>query len=263
MSGDPIRDLILDLIYQGQTRASNAPPIVGVAGAQGSGKSYQCRVIARVNPNVLHLSLDDYYMGKAARARLAAQVHPLFLTRGPPGTHYPRSLLYTLQHLNSADEVTELPRFDKARDDIVPQDEWSTFRGKPDAILVDGWCLGLKDCDALTDDPPLNALEAEEDSDGRYRRAVRRALDDYVDLFREIRSYVYLQAPSWDVVRKWRGEQEEETLGRRLNAADEKRLDRFVMHYERITRAMLAGHHRARWIVHLDEKRRVVRVEGR
>ena len=263
MSGDPIRELILDLIFQGQTRKSNAPPIIGIAGAQGSGKSYQCRVIARVNPGVLHLSLDDYYMGKAARERLAAQTHPLFITRGPPGTHYPRSLLYTLQHLTNADEITELPRFDKAADDVVPQDQWSTFNGKPEAILVDGWCLGLKDCDELTDDPPLNALEADEDADVRYRRAVRAALESYVDLFREIRTFVYLQAPSWDVVRKWRGEQEEETLGRPLNTADNARLDRFVMHYERITRAMMAGHHRARWIVHLDDKRRVVRVEGR
>jgi D-glycerate 3-kinase len=33
------------------------------------------------------LSLDDFYLTKAARAALAESIHPLFATRGVPGTH--------------------------------------------------------------------------------------------------------------------------------------------------------------------------------
>jgi hypothetical protein len=35
------------------------------------------------------------------------------------------------------------------------------------------------------------------------------------------------------------------------------------MHYERVTRSMLAGRHGARWIVYLDENRDVMRIGQR
>jgi D-glycerate 3-kinase len=109
---------------------------------------------------------------------------------------------------------------------------------------------------------PLNALEAREDSDGQWRALMQTALaGDYADFFAAFDSIIYLRAPSWQIVRQWRGEQEEETLGRPLTAEEDAALDRFVMHYERVTRAMLAGHHCARWIVHLDEARNVVDIE--
>lgn len=112
-------------------------------------------------------------------------------------------------------------------------------------------------------DPPMNDVERE-DADGVWRDAMHDALAlDYADFFAAFDAIIYLQAPSWEIVRRWRGEQEEETLGRALTAEENAALDRFVMHYERITRAMLAGHHSAGWIVHLDEARKVVRVEER
>jgi D-glycerate 3-kinase len=85
----------------------------------------------------------------------------------------------------------------------------------------------------------------------------------YQPFFAAFDAMVYLKAPSWEIVRRWRGQQEEETLGRALTPEEHEALDRFVMHYERITRSMLAGHHMARWIVHLDDARNVVRVEER
>jgi len=33
------------------------------------------------------LSLDDFYLGHAARLQLARDIHPLLATRGVPGTH--------------------------------------------------------------------------------------------------------------------------------------------------------------------------------
>lgn len=97
-----------------------------------------------------------------------------------------------------------------------------------------------------------------------WRESIHEAmLGAYGPFFDWFDSFIYLQAPSWEIVRAWRGQQEEETLGRPLTGEENAALDRFVMHYERMTRAMLAGRHRARWIAHLDEARNVVRVEER
>ncbi|RZJ79295.1 MAG: kinase, partial [Brevundimonas sp.] len=62
------------------------PPILGIAGSQGSGKSTLAHDVAERFGGAT-LSLDDVYLTKAERADLAARVHPLFATRGPPGTH--------------------------------------------------------------------------------------------------------------------------------------------------------------------------------
>jgi D-glycerate 3-kinase len=110
---------------------------------------------------------------------------------------------------------------------------------------------------------PINALEAKEDADGRWRTQVNKDLAErYQPFFATFDAVIYLKAPNWQIVRTWRGQQERETLARPLTAEDEARLDRFVMHYERLTRAMMAGRHTASVIVHLDEARNVMRVEA-
>jgi D-glycerate 3-kinase len=255
---------LLDQIIS-EARAANLdrPALIGIGGAQGSGKSYQCRVYAAARANVAHFSLDDVYLTRAEREALAREAHPLCVTRGPPGTHDLDLADRTIAALEQAgdDTRTSLPRFDKTRDDRASESAWPAFAGRPEAILFDGWCVGA--APSPTNATPLNALEAE-DGDGRWRAFVAESLaGDYADFFAAFDALIYLRAPSWEIVRRWRGQQEEETLGRKLNAQENLALDRFVMHYERITRAMLAGHHSAGWVVHLDEERNVVRVEQR
>jgi D-glycerate 3-kinase len=159
---------------------------------------------------------------------------------------------------------TALPRFDKASDDRAPASDWPVFVGRPEAIVIDGWCMGARELDEAQFARPINALEAEEDPGGTWRGFTMSLLaNDYADFFAAFDALIYLKAPSWEIVRTWRGEQEEKLLGRALTAGENAALDRFVMHYERITRAMLAGGHSASWIVHLDEARNVVRIEQR
>lgn len=263
MSGD-IQTLITRAIDAAPKQRPNRVPLIGVAGAQGSGKSYNCRAYAEAHPRVAHFSLDDVYFTKAERADLAKRFHPLFATRGPPGTHAVGLALTTFANLAGAGPGAEtpLPRFDKATDDRAPEASWPRFIGRPEAILFDGWCLGAAP-DALGE-APLNRLEAEEDADGVWRTRVREDLAQRYQLFfAAFDAILYLRPPSWEVVRRWRAEQEEETLGRALTGEDEARLDRFLMHYERITRSMMEGRHAARWIVHLDDARAVVRIEDR
>ncbi|HVY03298.1 MAG TPA: kinase [Caulobacterales bacterium] len=237
-------------------------PLVGVAGAQGSGKSFQCRAFAAAHsPSVAHFSLDDVYLTKSERAVLARNAHSLFATRGPPGTHDLGLAERTLDDLQAGGPAL-IPRFDKAADDRAPAAQWTPFSGPATAILFDGWCVGALPLGDL--DPPLNALERDEDADGAWRAAVGAALEGpYQSFFDRFDAFVYLQAPSFEIVRRWRGQQEEEMLGRAMNTAERATLDRFIQHYERITRAMLDGRHRARWVVRLDEERNVVGVEDR
>lgn len=263
MSEEPIPALIERLIQEIRAHHPERPGLIGVGGAQGSGKSFQARAFAREYPRIAHFSLDDVYLSQAERRKLAESVHPLFATRGAPGTHDIPLALRTIERLNRAreDEAVALPAFDKARDDRMPEPLWPRFVGRPDAILIEGWCLGATA--SLTDPAPLNALEAKEDADGLWRRAVAGALTAYQPFFASFDQIVYLQAPSFEIVRRWRGGQEEEMLGRPLDAAESAALDRFVQHYERITRVMLGGALRADWIVRLDENRAVISIKQR
>lgn len=261
-----ISSLLTLLITEACAKNPNRPVLVGVGGAQGSGKSYQCRAYTAAHPRVAHFSLDDIYRAKAERQHLATTLHPLFITRGPPGTHDLDLAYETRAALRNAtaQQQTHLPRFDKFIDDRAPISAWPTFVGKPDTILIDGWCLGARHVNGSSYEPAINALEAHDDADGAWRRFVEGALaTDYAEFFSSFDALIYLRAPSWEIVRRWRGQQEEETLGRPLSPEENLALDRFVMHYERITRDMLAGHHSAGWIVHLDEERNVTRIEQR
>ena len=68
-------------------RAGSRPAIVGVAGSQGSGKTTLVAAYAAAHPRIAHFSLDDVYLPASYRRLIAQSVHPLFATRGPPGTH--------------------------------------------------------------------------------------------------------------------------------------------------------------------------------
>lgn len=255
-----ISDLLGALIADARAQRPDRAALIGVGGAQGSGKSFQCKRYAATRPRVAHFSLDDVYLTHAERTEWAQLTgNPLFATRGPPGTHDLGLATGLIARLR-AGAPTPMPRFDKKTDDRAPETDWLTYQGPAEAILIDGWCMGAL---APADSPPINAVERE-DQQGRWRHSIWLALENaYASFFERFDALIYLQAPSWEIVRAWRGQQEEETLGRALTREENAALDRFVMHYERVTRAMLAGHHRARWIVHLDDARNVMRVEER
>ncbi|RMF08290.1 MAG: hypothetical protein D6763_10255 [Alphaproteobacteria bacterium] len=226
------------------------PVIVGVSGAQGSGKSTLAAFLKMIlevdhRRRAVVLSLDDLYLTRAEREALAAEVHPLLVTRGVPGTHDVVMGMRTLDRLMTAEAGTRtlIPRFDKARDDRMPRQHWDRFAGRPDVILFEGWCVGAlpQREGALTE--PLNALERDEDPDGTWRRYVNRQLATaYPALFRRIDHLVMLAVPDFGCVRRWRTLQEQKLAqrvgqGTRVMAAAD--IERFVMHYERLTRHML------------------------
>lgn len=223
---------------------------MAIVGAQGSGKTTLARAAA-VRFGTAQISIDDVYLTRAEREALAGEVHPLLLTRGPPGTHDLGLLGRLIDRLSLAqpDTVTRLPDFDKRGDDRRPETEWREFRGRPAAVLVDAWCLGATPQTEAELAVPVNALEVERDPDGTWRRWVNDQLGGpYAAFADRFDAILFLAAPGFDVVLDWRCEQEADLLGvspEALPADERERLAVFIQHYERITRHMLAGGVRA------------------
>jgi D-glycerate 3-kinase len=260
-------DLIDEAIRAAMPAHRRGPLIVGICGSQGSGKSTVCKQVAArfggAGLEVATLSLDDLYLPLAARVKLGELVHPLLRTRGVPGTHDTKLGIHTLHDLAQGKDV-RLPRFDKARDDRHPVEAWDTITGSVDLVLFEGWCVGAKPqgLEALTQ--PINALEANEDVDGRWRRYVNDALGgEYQRLFAKIDLLVLLAAPSFDVVLKWRTQQEHElraqARGDRSGVMSDAQIARFIQHYERLTKHVLIEMPpRADLVIRLAEDRSVL-----
>ena len=246
--------------------------IHAIAGLPGSGKSTlaaQIAVLARARGlRVATLSLDDVYFGRRERQRLARRRHPLFVTRGPPGTHDIDLACATLDALR-AGVATRLPRFDKLADRRLPPSRWPTARGV-DLVLFDGWCLKVPAEADATLIAPLNPLERDEDPDGLWRRACNEALgSDYPALWARLDRLLWLQAPDFAPVLRWRREQERHARAQQRQAAPATvairpgmtpaAIARFVQHFERVGRQALRTLPRIadRRLV-LDARRRVI-----
>ena len=224
---------------------SRHPLIVGVNGAQGSGKSTLCRFLeVLLRPRGLRavtLSLDDLYLSRSERSELAREVHPLFATRGVPGTHAIGLGFDIVEDVLTGRPFT-LPRFDKALDDRA--DAGTAITGPVDVLLIEGWCIGARPQNDAALAQPVNALEAEEDADGLWRYVVNRHLAaDYAKLFGLIDLLVMLKVDSFEAVHANRSLQEAKLRAAKPDAPglmDDAALTRFIAHYERLTRHMLA-----------------------
>jgi D-glycerate 3-kinase len=178
------------------------------------------------------LSLDDLYLPLAARRELAAQVHPLLITRGVPGTHEVPLGLELLDSLARPGRVL-MPRFDKASDDRLPQSQWTPLEGPFDVILFEGWCVGAVPQAEAALAQPVNALERDRDPDGVWRAYAKAQLaGPYQTLFADFGLLVMFQVPGFDVVLGWRQEQEREAPVRGMTDAE---IAVFIQHYERLT----------------------------
>ena len=245
------------------------PVVVGLCGPQGSGKSTTARRwaagLAVAGFPTAVLSLDDFYFTRAERAGLSRDAHPLLATRGVPGTHDVALARATIARLLGASEssAVPLPSFDKTLDDRLPPSQWPRHQGRCDVVLLEGWCVGARPQaqDAL--DPPLNALERDEDPDGSWRRYVNaRLAGEHQALFAGLDLRVLLRADDFGRVLAWRAEQEAgltRRAGQSLPAMDEAALRRFIAHYERITRWLMADEP-ADLVIDIDAGRRPVRL---
>jgi D-glycerate 3-kinase len=250
------------------------PFVVGLCGPQGSGKSTMTAILAELlrlrGLAVAVLSLDDLYLSRSEREQLANRIHPLLRTRGVPGTH---DVPLGLQVLDALSRVgnTALPSFDKATDDRRAAAAWQRIPTPVDIVLFEGWFVGATPQQETALATPANDLERNEDAQGLWRTFVNDALrDEYQRLFERIDLLVLLQATNFDVVYRWRAEQEQklrERLEREgINASklmDQAALRRFIAHYERLTRHVMEEiPTRADIVIEIDEDRVPRRVSG-
>ncbi len=207
----------------------------GISGGQGAGKSTLAALLVSaaeaLGRRAVSLSLDDFYLTRAERERLGAEVHPLLATRGVPGTHDVALACKTLDAL-LAGEPCELPVFDKSIDDRASAGR--RIEAPPDLIVFEGWCVGAPPEPGARLETPVNALERLEDPAGIWRGHVNDALSRaYPALWQRLRSLLFLQVPDMGAVIRWRTEQEQaHPPERRMSAAA---IERFVAHYERLT----------------------------
>ena len=245
--------------------AAERPVVFGLCGAQGSGKSTAAALAARrlQAQGIVTglLSLDDLYLGKVERVRLAATVHPLLRTRGVPGTHDVALGLDLFDRIDRGD-TPPLPRFDKATDDRMPVVTWPRVPAGMRVLVFEGWCVGAKPQSAAALTEPVNALEAVDDCDGRWRRYVNDQLaGHYQTVFARIDRLVLLRAPDFGVVRRWRSEQEHALRAAHGGGMDDREIDRFVQHYERLARHVMAEMpDRAHRTIHLDPDRTITDI---
>lgn len=264
-----MQDILIEWIEAKIAETKGAPALLFVSGAQGVGKTTALRAAqAHFKGRLAVLGLDDFYLTLAEREQLAKHAHPLFVTRGPPGTHDLARLNAAIDALQSAaaNDKTLLPVFDKRIDDRAPEAEWTTFVGAPEAIILEGWLIGALSDPAAPRASALNRIEAQ-DAGGAWRAYQEaRLAADYAALWDRADAFFHILAPSFETVLGWRIQQEETTLG--LNHGtlpDERRawVETFILHYERITRRMLAGERRAGEEVRVDETRQVLSATTR
>lgn len=220
-------------------------PVFAIAGLQGSGKSTlaaQIAVLAQTRGlRLAVLSIDDFYLGRQARQRLANEVHPLLATRGPPGTHDLPLALQVLEDLR-AGRPLRLPRFDKLADERLPESQWPRMDGRCDLVILEGWFLKTPAQTQEELQQPVNALERDEDPQGIWRRWCNAALErDYPALWERIGALWFLRGPAFEIVTHWRWQQEQALLATQPHrrGMDRPALERFVSLFERVSRQAL------------------------
>ena len=238
--------------------------VIGICGGQGAGKSTLAALLAlameQEGRRTVACSLDDFYLTRDARRGLAQSVHPLLATRGVPGTHDVELARSTVEGLSQG-MPTRIPRFDKGRDERAPETSWQLLRNVQ-AVVFEGWCLGVEAQPEALLQAALNGLEADEDPEGVWRAFVNDACASYASLWALVDWWIYLEVPDMDSVRRWRMQQER-GLPQQERMSDAE-LTRFLAHYERLTLWLKSYFPaRAHWHLALDRSHRVGFVRAR
>jgi len=222
--------------------------IVGLSGGQGAGKSTITGILKfilkiKYGLDICVFSIDDFYKTKAERLKVAKKVHPLFLTRGVPGTHDIDLISKTLKKLKKRKFKTVLiPKFNKLIDDRVKKSSWAKVKQQPKIIIFEGWCVGARNQKNNFLKKPLNTIEREQDPDLRWRKRVNYQLSTkYKKLFNKIDKLIYLKAPNFNYILQWRLHQEQKLklTSKNKKTMSKSEVKKFIMYYERITRQMM------------------------
>ena len=259
---------------------ANKTVFVGMNGCQGSGKSTLSEFLKvyledEHKLNVLVLSLDDFYLSKSERLSLSIKVHPLFATRGVPGTHDITEISNVLNQLKQVEQAICIPKFNKATDDRYDKGAWATVTDPVDIVIFEGWCWGVEPQLLSQLQTPVNEFEKSEDPLGIWRQYVNRQLaQEYVPIYQLFDCWIMLKAPDFSNVFNWRLEQEqkladkcesEHTPAKQSSAVmNEEQVRQFIQYYQRLTEHSLETlPERCNWVFTLNDKRQISKCDKR
>ena len=237
---------------------------LGFSGGQGSGKTTVAKILKIILKKFfkrkIHISsIDDFYKTLEARNKMSHEIHPLFKTRGVPGTH-DINLLKSFFNIIKKKNFKEikLPKFEKAEDNRLKKKYWFNIKQKPEIVILEGWCVGAKSQSNFLIKRPINILEKYEDKSLKWRRYVNEKLKkEYKKLFAMIDHFIFMKIPNFKMVFKWRLLQENKLrkkshLNKKIMSYNE--IKRFIMFYQRITLQMIKDLSKSASIVMLLNK---------
>ncbi len=225
--------------------------IIGLSGGQGAGKSTITSILKfifkkKYNLDLCVFSIDDFYRTKSERIKMSKTIHPLFLTRGVPGTHDVKLLSNVIQKLKKKNFKTVLvPKFDKSKDDRFKKTKWQKIKTSPQIIILEGWCVGATQQKKSELTRPANKIEKEFDNKLIWRNKVNNLLKyEYKRLFKKIDKLVYLKVPDFNHIFKWRFAQEQKLklTSKSKRTMSKIQIKEFIMFYERITKHMMKNY---------------------
>ncbi len=238
--------------------------IIGLSASQGSGKTTVAAILKIIlkiffKKNICVISIDDFYKTLRDRKKMAEQKHPLFKTRGVPGTHDINLIKkFFISIKKKKFKKIKIPKFNKSTDDRFKKEKWYKINKKPEIIILEGWCVGAKAKAYSTLTKPVNSLEKNEDKDLKWRKIVNEKLQkEYKKVFSMVDHYIFMKAPSFKIVFKWRLLQENKL---RMKTRSKNKvmtyngIKRFVMFYQRITLQMIADLSKSASVVMLLSK---------
>ena len=222
---------------------------LGFSGGQGSGKTTIVKILKVILKKFfkrkIHVSsIDDFYKTLKDRNKMSHNIHPLFKTRGVPGTHdinLIKNFFYFVKKKRF--KKAKLPKFDKSIDDRSKKKYWFNIKERPEIVILEGWCVGAKPQLNYLIKKPKNVLEKYEDKDLIWRKYVNEKLKkEYKKLFAMIDCYIFMKIPNFKIFFKWRLLQENKL--KKMSRYKKKimsynEIKRFIMFYQRITLQMV------------------------
>ena len=227
--------------------------VIGLSGGQGSGKSTITGILKfilkqRYGLELCVFSIDDFYKTKEERKKMSKDIHPLFLTRGVPGTHDISLINKTFKNLKKKFfKPVLIPKFDKSVDDRFIKSKWTKVTKAPNIIIFEGWCVGATEQKEKVLKKSINLIERKYDKNFKWRKRINDQLkNNYKKLFDKIDKLVYLKAPSFNEIFKWRLHQEQKLklTSKNKKTMSKSKVREFIMFYERITKHMMKDFYR-------------------
>ena len=237
---------------------------LGFSGGQGSGKTTVTGILKIIlkkffKRKIYVSSIDDFYKTLEDRDKMSKIIHPLFKTRGVPGTHDTNFIKKFFNIIKRKKfKKIKLPKFEKAKDDRLKKTNWFTIKQKPEIVILEGWCVGAKPQPNILLKKPINSLERYDDKDLKWRKYVNEKLKkEYKAIYAMIDHFIFMKIPNFNMVFQWRLLQEKKL--KKKSHSNKKimsygEIKRFIMFYERITLQMIKDLSKSASVVMLLKK---------